>query len=237
MSNFEKEMQRDSDELVNKLPSRMEVHGHRNRKRKNKRSSDEEQPMQKKVRLSIPLILLVILLLLPGAYAVYLFNKENIPTSTSANGVGEEISFEEDNSNDTSIDHKDSSKTPVVVDDKKEDEENTYDNGSKNTDAEQKEEDKLPEEPKVDDQKPIDQKSPENQTDNQSDKVEQYKKNEEVQQEEGKVVYHTVKKGETLFRISMNYYKSQSGIEKIKAANGITANEIKEGQTLKIPLP
>lgn len=51
-----------------------------------------------------------------------------------------------------------------------------------------------------------------------------------------KVLYHTVKPGETLFRIAMNYYKSQDGIEIIRNANGIKENEIKVGETLKIPI-
>ncbi|ALC90086.1 hypothetical protein AM500_10045 [Bacillus sp. FJAT-18017] len=53
---------------------------------------------------------------------------------------------------------------------------------------------------------------------------------------EQKVLYHTVKPGETLFRIAMTYYKSQSGIEIIRNANGIIENEIQTGQTLKIPV-
>ncbi|CEG27687.1 LysM peptidoglycan-binding domain-containing protein [Bacillus sp. B-jedd] len=51
-----------------------------------------------------------------------------------------------------------------------------------------------------------------------------------------KMLYHTVKPGETLFRIAMNYYKSQDGIEIIRKANGIKENEIKVGETLKIPI-
>ncbi|RDU35031.1 hypothetical protein DRW41_20665 [Neobacillus piezotolerans] len=50
------------------------------------------------------------------------------------------------------------------------------------------------------------------------------------------VKYHTVKPGETLFRIAMMYFKSQDGIGKIREANGIVENEIKVGQTLKIPM-
>ncbi|MBG9590505.1 LysM peptidoglycan-binding domain-containing protein [Cytobacillus firmus] len=53
---------------------------------------------------------------------------------------------------------------------------------------------------------------------------------------EGKVVYHTVKPKETIFRIAMTYYKSQSGIEIIKQANNLPSNEIQTGQVLKIPL-
>ncbi|WP_316569763.1 LysM peptidoglycan-binding domain-containing protein [Neobacillus sp. YIM B06451] len=52
----------------------------------------------------------------------------------------------------------------------------------------------------------------------------------------GNVKYHTVKPGETLFRIAMMYYNSKDGIVKIREANGIVGNEIKVGQSLKIPL-
>lgn len=51
-----------------------------------------------------------------------------------------------------------------------------------------------------------------------------------------KIKYHKVQPNETLFRIAMKYYHSQSGIEIIKNANGIQENEIQVGQTLKIPM-
>jgi nucleoid-associated protein YgaU len=54
--------------------------------------------------------------------------------------------------------------------------------------------------------------------------------------EEYKVVLHTVQGEETLFRISMNYYKSQEGIALIKEWNGLNGNEISKGQVLKIPI-
>lgn len=47
---------------------------------------------------------------------------------------------------------------------------------------------------------------------------------------------HTVKTGETMYRIAMNYYHSQSGIEIIKQANHLKNNEIYVGQVLKIPI-
>lgn len=62
------------------------------------------------------------------------------------------------------------------------------------------------------------------------------KQEQEELKTEGKVVYHTVKPKETIFRIAMTYYKSQSGIEKIKQANNLPSNEIQTGQVLKIPL-
>lgn len=53
---------------------------------------------------------------------------------------------------------------------------------------------------------------------------------------EGKIVFHTVKSNENLFRVSLKYYQSQDGIEKIKRANNLSNNEIRVGQVLKIPL-
>jgi LysM repeat protein len=50
------------------------------------------------------------------------------------------------------------------------------------------------------------------------------------------VVYHKVQPGETIFRLAMKYYKSQSGIDIIKKANSLPSNEITVGQTLTIPL-
>lgn len=51
------------------------------------------------------------------------------------------------------------------------------------------------------------------------------------------VIEHTVKPQETLFRIAMNYYKSQEGIDKIKEWNNIDHHDLEAGQVLKIPLP
>ena len=51
-----------------------------------------------------------------------------------------------------------------------------------------------------------------------------------------KIVYHTVKPQETLFKIAMQYYQSQKGIEIIKNANKLQNESIYTGQVLKIPL-
>lgn len=58
----------------------------------------------------------------------------------------------------------------------------------------------------------------------------------ESKDSEGKMIYHKVQPNETLFRIAMKYYHSQSGIETIKQVNGIQGNEIRVGETLKIPI-
>lgn len=46
---------------------------------------------------------------------------------------------------------------------------------------------------------------------------------------------HTVAPGETLYRISVNYYQSGDGVNKIRQANGLSSNDISVGQTLIIP--
>ncbi|MCY9094182.1 LysM peptidoglycan-binding domain-containing protein [Bacillus inaquosorum] len=59
---------------------------------------------------------------------------------------------------------------------------------------------------------------------------------ESVQPEPKRVVKHTVQKKETLYRISMKYYKSRSGEEKIRAYNHLNGNDVYTGQVLDIPL-
>ncbi|PAD24427.1 hypothetical protein CHH55_14855 [Niallia circulans] len=49
-----------------------------------------------------------------------------------------------------------------------------------------------------------------------------------------KIVYHTVAKGENLYRIALKYYPNGDGMGKIKAANNMTTDQVQLGQTLKI---
>lgn len=51
-----------------------------------------------------------------------------------------------------------------------------------------------------------------------------------------KIVYHTVEKGENLYRIALKYFPNGDGIEKIKSANNMTNDQVQLGQTLKIVL-
>ncbi|MCQ6273845.1 LysM peptidoglycan-binding domain-containing protein [Bacillus sp. V3B] len=50
------------------------------------------------------------------------------------------------------------------------------------------------------------------------------------------IIYHTVQPDDTLYSISMKYYKSKAGIDTIKSTNGLTSNEIRIGQVLTISL-
>ncbi|MFE7092823.1 LysM peptidoglycan-binding domain-containing protein, partial [Bacillus velezensis] len=51
-----------------------------------------------------------------------------------------------------------------------------------------------------------------------------------------RTVQHTVQPKETLYRISMKYYKSRAGEEKIRSYNGLNGNDVYTGQVLNIPL-
>lgn len=46
---------------------------------------------------------------------------------------------------------------------------------------------------------------------------------------------HTVQSNETLYRIAMNYYNDPTAVERIKAANNLSSNEIRVGQVLILP--
>jgi LysM repeat protein len=70
---------------------------------------------------------------------------------------------------------------------------------------------------------------------NDTDKSSASEEEEKKEPKKGKVVYHTVKPNETIFRISMNYFNSPSGIEIIRKANNLKDNEIQAGQVLTIP--
>ncbi len=55
-------------------------------------------------------------------------------------------------------------------------------------------------------------------------------------QHEYEIKYHRVKANETLYRISMTYYKSRDGEEILKQWNGLKSQQIYEGQILEIPI-
>ncbi|AZV44170.1 LysM peptidoglycan-binding domain-containing protein [Peribacillus asahii] len=62
-------------------------------------------------------------------------------------------------------------------------------------------------------------------------------KEEQPKKEESyNVVYHTVQPQETVFSISMTYYKSKEGIPLIQTWNNLNGNNIWVGQKLKIPI-
>ncbi|KIL48094.1 LysM peptidoglycan-binding domain-containing protein [Jeotgalibacillus campisalis] len=57
----------------------------------------------------------------------------------------------------------------------------------------------------------------------------------DVEEEPSSSAVHTVQASETLYRISVNYFGNGDWVEKIKEVNGLSSNEISEGQVLEIP--
>lgn len=57
---------------------------------------------------------------------------------------------------------------------------------------------------------------------------------QEAQAQTGETTY-TVVAGDSLGKISNQFYQNYSGVEKIKQANGLTSDDLKVGQELKIP--
>jgi len=66
-------------------------------------------------------------------------------------------------------------------------------------------------------------------------KTEEKPKTENNTEVGNKARTHIVAANETLYRISVNYYGSDAGIDKIKKANGLSSNNIMAGQKLIIP--
>lgn len=60
--------------------------------------------------------------------------------------------------------------------------------------------------------------------------------NTNTTEQSNRVLYHTVKQEDTLFKLAIRYYKSKIGIEIIKNANNLQGESIYAGQVLKIPL-
>ncbi|MBS4176480.1 LysM peptidoglycan-binding domain-containing protein [Lederbergia citrea] len=231
MSKREKQVQHDEKtkeqmNIKSKTPSRVDLHGHKYKKKKKQSNiendhnnhndhNDENHEGKRKFKISIPLVLLIILLLLPIT-TIIVINKDK--EATPVHNVGEEISWEDPADEESKVD-REKPKKPEIKEEPKEEPSETPEPNDSQVDDGDKEEDLQTEE----------ENSPEEEI------VETPVVQEETQVET--VKYHTVQSGETLYRISMNYYNDQSGIEKIKQANGLTGNELSVGQTLKIPLP
>lgn len=212
------------------LPSRVEVHGHKYKKQKSgtKKSSEHNNG---KIYRSFPVILLLILFLLPVTY-ILIINKDKVIEATPINRVGEVISFAKNEETDTKTNNnKSDSQQEKPAENDKGKTEAANNNASPNQSAKSDEEEKAQ---AVDDQQAQEEQKSVVDEEKRKDGVEESKVQEvEIEKEEG--AYHIVQPGETLYRISVKYYQSQEGIDKIRNANGITENEIKVGQKLIIP--
>ena len=205
-------------EKESSLPSRSTVH-------KNKK---------KKIKIPVINLLAFLFILLPVTLLLInsLLNGKdfsNLLSTESTTGLFENVNIQKENrmnnNDETPSDDKGDEQEDIVIESNStvEEEEIATDNIKEN-DIEQ-EEDKSKEN-KTDSEEPV----------NNVPKEEEKKTEEDTQQTNSKekIVYHTVAKGENLYRIALKYYPSGNGMEKIKAANNMTSDQVQLGQTLKI---
>lgn len=192
--------------IKEKLPSRSDIH--RNKKNKTK------------WKLKYPVIRLLVLFftLLPiaifSAYSTLSDNKLlNSEKVDSEQGGYEEVNFEEN--------------------EKSEETESNMDDIDSVTEDTEGKDSKL--EPETIDKQTEQESNPSQGNDSLPSTDKDQTTSNDQEEVSGELVYHTVQSNETLFRIAMKYYNSQSGINIIKQANKIQGNEIQAGQVLKIP--
>ncbi|MGE7646959.1 LysM peptidoglycan-binding domain-containing protein [Peribacillus frigoritolerans] len=217
------------------LPKRSKVH--QNKKKKSK------------VKIKLPMIQLLALffILLPiGFYSLYTYFQERpLPVTKSDQVVLKEEDKESIPTTATAEDLKEKESAKAEAEEEKEEAEAKAQQEAKEKakaqqEAEEKAKVQREAEAKAKAQREAEAKAKAQQeAEEKAKKAAAEKKNVQAaksDKEEYKVVLHTVQGEETLFRISMNYYKSQEGIALIREWNGLNGNEISRGQVLKIPI-
>ena len=201
------------------LPSRKEVHG------------KKKQKIKWKIKFPLVKLLALFFVLLPiTVLAIYTSLSKDNKAEVADN---EPVSYSEVKGFESYS--KNENKSVVAEEDKEEKEEQVE--SSSNDDATKEEEDteqaekvEQEENSQKADQLVTTEKAPTETTT--ETKVEQ----EVEKKEETKIIEHTVQTNETIFRIAMRYFSSQDGIDIIKQYNGLSSNEIRVGQVLKIPV-
>lgn len=202
------------------LPSRSTVH-------KNKK---------KKIKIPIISLLAFLFILLPVALLLILNGKDisNLLSTENTSGVFENVNIQKGYSpnNKTTPDDSDNNQDELVIESNStvKKEEIPADKFKEKADENVKEKEKKKEAEKQKEQKEEKQRS--------EKKVENEPKQKEEESSQTnpneKIVYHTVAKGENLYRIALKYYPNGDGMGKIKAANNMTTDQVQLGQTLKI---
>ncbi|MEK4012416.1 LysM peptidoglycan-binding domain-containing protein [Peribacillus sp. FSL M8-0224] len=220
------------------LPKRSKVH--QNKKKKSK------------VKIKLPMIQLLALffILLPiGFYSLYTYFQDRpLPVTKSDQVVLKEEDIESIPTTATAEDLKEKESAKAEAEKEKEEaeakakaqQEEAKEKAKAQQEAEEKAKAQQEAEEKAKAQREAEAKAKAQQeAEEKAKKAAAEKKNVQAAKpdKEGyKVVLHTVQGEETLFRISMNYYKSQEGIALIREWNGLNGNEISKGQVLKIPI-
>lgn len=204
--NNRKEIELDHNDTT--LLSRVERYG---RQRKQKKTS----------RYTMINVILGVFTFIPILIFVYvIYNYYYGPDSGSAKVANNEVSVEVGTNSSGKTDNNNS----VVINPKEDEDENA----SKGNADEEADEESESEKPVVNTNPPATEKED-------SAKVTEKPKVEEKTTGQALNKTHIVAENETLYRISMNYYGSDAGIEKIMKANGLTSINIMAGQKLIIP--
>ncbi|UYY97160.1 LysM peptidoglycan-binding domain-containing protein [Peribacillus frigoritolerans] len=218
-----------------------------------KRSKVHHKKKKSKVKIKLPMIQLLALffILLPiGFYSLYTYfqdrplpvtksdqvvlkeeDKESIPTTATAEDIKEKESEKAE---------AEKEKEEAEAEAKAKAQQEAKEKAKAQEEAEEKAKVQREAEAKAKAQQEAEEKAKvQQEAEEKAKKAAAEKKNVQAaksDKEEYKVVLHTVQGEETLFRISMNYYKSQEGIALIREWNGLNGNEISKGQVLKIPI-
>lgn len=218
---------KDVDQKVDSIDSTTTIHG--NEKLPPRSRIHKQKHMQKKTKIKVkyPLIRLLgmFFILLPIViFSIYTYNvsqKTSSSTPVEESKGAEAVYYTEEEEVQES-----------ETEEEKEDDTVTGESSTKEK-VETVEEETIAEEPAITEQTNGTETVQETTTTSGTASNEETKAAEPVDQS---VVYHKVQPGETIFRLAMKYYKSQSGIDIIKKANSLPSNEITVGQTLTIPL-
>jgi LysM repeat protein len=204
---------KDGTEIENRLPSRIDVH----RDKKNKTKWKLKFPIIRLLALFFILLPIVIFSAYSSLGAKKINTSEHV--DSDVNGY-EEIKLNDSNEENIvdSSNSIDKTENEIIIEE--EQVEDSNEQSGKNDEVE-------------DNSEKGDQLENTTVTSTENQQSESTNKEEQSNQEE--MVYHKVQPNETLFRIAMNYYKSQEGIKIIQEANHLNGNEIKVGQLLKIP--
>lgn len=216
----------------NKELSRVELHNKKNRK---------NNPDSTKI-FTLPFILVILLFLLPVAYLLMNNLGNGSAQSTLPGGnnkAGQTISVQ--NGEPKKNDSNNQGEKNVGNQDEQEDNEKKNDDEKKKQEElekqEQKKQDEAEQKKEAEKIKEAEAKKKQEAEDKrkqeEAERLEKEKEEKEKEQQQSKT--HTVQKGETLYRIAMNYYNDPGGVAKIQAANGLSGTDISVGQTLNIP--
>ncbi|AOV08088.1 LysM peptidoglycan-binding domain-containing protein [Sporosarcina ureilytica] len=216
-----KEIKLDGETDGGKTLSRVDLHSKR---RKPKKRS----------RYSLINVLLVLFTLIPIGILAFVIISWNSPSDKIASEM-EESHFQFEKSKKT-----DENRVTTVDKDKEPEDNKQDEKTNEQIEAEEKAKEeaaraKAEAEAKAEEEEKRKEEAARQQAEKEKQQQAQAKAKENESAVEQQARTHVVAPGETLYRISVNYYKSGDGVNKIMQANGLTTNEISVGQKLIIP--